>query len=336
MNTTLSQNTQAVLLLTAPLLVGRNGPRDEILTEWEYKKLARSLAEMNHQPADLLDSNGSSLVRECEKLIQDDRLQRLLSRGFLLSQAVERWQSRAIWVVSHADAGYPSLLKSRLRESAPPLLYGCGDTTILGMEGFAVVGSRHVDDTLLEYAERAGQLIAESGYVLISGGARGIDQAAMRGALEADGKTVGIMADSLERAALSREHRDLLMSQKLLLISPYDPSAGFNVGHAMQRNKLIYALSRAALVVNADYETGGTWTGAVEQLEKLKFVPIYVRSDGHLGKGIEALRRKGAIPWPNPRTTEEFLELMSNAAGEQGITGNKQLPLDVFNISNGS
>ncbi len=51
--------------------------------------------------------------------------------------------------------------------------------------------------------------------------------------------------------------------------------------------KLIYALADAALVVSSDYEKGGTWAGAVEQLEKLQFVPVYVRSNGfeQLGSG---------------------------------------------------
>jgi predicted Rossmann fold nucleotide-binding protein DprA/Smf involved in DNA uptake len=74
----------------------------------------------------------------------------------------------------------------------------------------------------------------------------------------------------------------------------------------MQRNKLIYALADAALVVNSDYEKGGTWAGAAEQLEKLHLVPIYVRSDCETGKGLEALRRKGALPWPNPDSAEAF------------------------------
>ena len=46
---------------------------------------------------------------------------------------------------------------------------------------------------------------------------------------------------------------------QLVLASPYDPSAGFNVGNAMQRNKFIYALADAALVVNSDLNRGGTW-----------------------------------------------------------------------------
>ena len=49
----------------------------------------------------------------------------------------------------------------------------------------------------------------------------------------------------------------------------------------MRRNKLIYALADAALVVNADYNKGDTWTGAAEQLDKLKLVPIYARANGY-------------------------------------------------------
>ena len=110
-----------------------------------------------------------------------------------------------------------------------------------------------------------------------------------------------------------------------VLISPYDPAAGFNVGHAMQRNKLIYALADAALVVSSDYGKGGTWTGAVEQLEKLSFVPVYVRSRGETGmQGLEALRQKGALSWPDPATSEELMEALAvraypeNDAPKQG------------------
>ena len=86
------------------------------------------------------------------------------------------------------------------------------------------------------------------------------------------------------------------MDHKLVLISPYDPAAGFNVGHAMQRNKVIYALADAALVVTSDFEKGGTWAGAIEQLEKLHLVPVFVRNGANAGKGNSALLRHGATP----------------------------------------
>ena len=304
MSMSLSPNTKAILLLTAPLMAGRGEPSPDLLMQGEYKRLARFLRDKQRQPADLLAPDAQELLGKCQQLIDGDRLKRLLARGFLLSQAIERWQTRAIWVVSRADAEYPRRLKTRLKDDAPPILYACGDAAILDTGGLAVIGSRHVDDALVGYTEGIGRLTAKARRTLVSGGARGVDQAAMRGALEGGGKVAGVLADSLERAALNREYRNLLMDGQLVLISPYDPSAGFNVGHAMQRNKLIYALADAALVVSSDYEKGGTWAGAVEQLEKLRLVPVYVRSDGETDKGLDALRRKGALPWPNPETPE--------------------------------
>jgi DNA processing protein len=299
-----------------------------LLTGREYQRLLRVLAESDRQPADLLNPDRDELANEWKTIIDADRLKHLLERGFQLAQAVERWHTRAIWVVSLLDEEYPSRLKELLKESAPPVIYGCGDPAILDVGGLAVVGSRNVNTWLIDYTESIGKIAAGANKTLISGGARGIDQAAMRGALEAGGKAVGVLADSLERTALNREHRDLLMDNKLVLISPYDPSAGFNIGHAMQRNKLIYALADAALVVNSDYEKGGTWAGAVEQLEKLHFVPVYVRTDGETGKGLEALRSKGALPWPNPTNSESFVETLRVEIEQlSNSSGSKQLSL---------
>lgn len=306
MTTHLSLNTRAILLLTAPLLAGHGNATEDLLTPGEYKRLARHLREIRHQPAHLIAADADDVLRACADVIDEARLRRLLGRGFLLGQAIERWHARAIWVVSRADAGYPRRLKARLREDAPAVLYGCGDMGLLDEGGLAVVGSRHVDDALVDYSVEAGRLAARAGRPIVSGGARGIDQAAMRGALDAGGQVCGILVDSLEKAAMQRENRNGLLNHQLVLISPYDPNAGFNVGHAMQRNKLIYALADAALVVNADLNKGGTWAGAVEQLDKLRFVPVYVRSTGTLPPALDALRDKGALPWPNPDDTEAF------------------------------
>ncbi|MCK9419862.1 MAG: DNA-processing protein DprA [Nitrospirae bacterium] len=307
----LSSNTQAILLLTAPLIAGRGASEGEPLTPGEYKKLARILRDNQREPSDLLGSDASIVIDLCKQAVDGSRLKRLLGRGFLLTQAYERWQARAIWVISRADAGYPGKLKNRLKDDAPPILYGCGDAALLETGGLAVVGSRNVDSAFVEYTEGIGRLAAVAKRTVISGGARGIDQAAMRGALAAGGCVVGVLSEGLERMALVREHREFLMEGRLVLISPYDPSAGFNVGNAMQRNKLIYAFADAALVVSSDVEKGGTWAGAIEQLKKLRFVPVYVRTKGETSKGLDALRRIGALPWPNPQTSEAFAEAIS-------------------------
>lgn len=306
MTSVLSPNTQAILLLTAPLIAGRGPASSDLLTPGEYKRLARHLREIQRQPADLLLPDAAEVLHACRTVIDEKRLQKLLGRGFLLSQVIERWQARAIWVVSRADAEYPRRLKARLREDAPAVLYGCGDMALLETGGLAVVGSRHVDEALTDYTLAVGRLAALAGRTLVSGGAKGIDQAAMRGALEGGGKVCGVLADSLEKTTMNREHRNLLLAGQLVLVSPYDPSAGFNVGHAMQRNKLIYALADTSLVVSSDLNKGGTWTGAVEQLDKLKFVPVFIRSTGESSAGLDGLRKKGALPWPNPQDVDSF------------------------------
>jgi predicted Rossmann fold nucleotide-binding protein DprA/Smf involved in DNA uptake len=148
----------------------------------------------------------------------------------------------------------------------------------------------------------------------------------MQGALEAGGRVTGVLADRLERSAMNREHRRPLLDGRLVLISPYDPAAGFNVGHAMQRNKLIYALADAALVVNADAGRGGTWAGAVEQLDRLRLVPVYVRSNGEIGEGLRGLHGRGAKEWPNPGVPEQLSALL-DAPALQGARGSQQARL---------
>ena len=169
-----------------------------------------------------------------------------------------------------------------------------------------MVGSRHVDEEAVGFTEQVGRISAEAHRTIVSGGAKGIDRAAMLGALSAGGDAVGVLADSLERAALARDYLEPLRAGRLLLISPYDPAAGFNVGHAMQRNKLIYALAEAALVVTSDFEKGGTWAGAVEQLDRCRFVPVFARTGVNVGRGNPALLQRGAKPWPNPQNAEEL------------------------------
>lgn len=302
----LSANTKAILLLTAPLIAGHGGGSTDLLQPREYRALAGHLRSISKQPADLLSADAEYVLKDCDRIVDRARLERLLGRGFLMGQAVERWAARAIWVVSRADEGYPRKLKARLREESPPVLYGCGAMRSLEAGGLAVVGSRNADDASIEFARQIGCLTATAHRNIVSGGAKGIDRAAMRGALENQGTAVGVLADSLEKSSMSRENRSTLLEGKLVLVSPFDPGAGFNVGHAMRRNKIIYALADAALVVSADLNKGGTWAGATEQLDKLHLVPVYVRSGGDPGGALEALRKKGAIPWPNPADAEGF------------------------------
>jgi predicted Rossmann fold nucleotide-binding protein DprA/Smf involved in DNA uptake len=102
------------------------------------------------------------------------------------------------------------------------------------------------------------------------------------------------LGNSLTRAVVSKKFRDALREGKLVLISPFDPDAGFNVGNAMARNKYIYALSDWALVVNAALNKGGTWAGATENLRN-GWVPLFVYSSSMTSSGNKNLIEKGGI-----------------------------------------
>lgn len=310
----LSLNSQAILLLTAPLVAGRGEPSPELLSLGEFNRLVRLLREKRKEPAELIGSDAEEIINHCALAFGRERLDQLLGRGFQLSQAVDRWNSCSIWITTRDEDNYPSRISDRLKEDAPPVFYGCGNIRLLESGGLAVVGSRQVDEQLISFTEQVGKLAATAKRTIISGGAKGIDRASMHGALQAGGKVIGVMADSLERAVLARDNREPLMDDQLVLISPYDPAAGFNVGHAMQRNKLIYALADAGLVVTSDFETGGTWAGAIEQLERLRYVPVFVGNSSNEGKGNSALLRRGGLPWPNPQDAAEFSDAMAKAA----------------------
>jgi DNA processing protein len=325
MNAPISDNTKAILLLAAPLLAGggqRNGAR--ILTISEYNQLARLLQERNAQPADLLSSSAPALLADLRLRFDTRRLDELLARGFLLSQAVETWNSRAIRVASRADPDYPGRFKVRLGLDAPPVLYGCGDWSLLDSGGLAVVGSRHVDEKLIEFARKTASTCAAAGILVISGGAKGIDRAAMQGSLLAGGRAIGIVADGLGQAVVARDSRDPIREKRLTLISPFDPAAGFNVGNAMQRNKLIYALADVALVVNSDHEKGGTWSGAIEQIERFRACPVFVRSGEDVPIGNKKLIEAGARPWPNPTTAKDLISLLRDAPSTISTISNQE------------
>lgn len=315
MSNQISQNSKAILLLTAPLIAGRNTPSAKVLTLAEYNKLARFLVKCNLQPSDLIATSSSVHIEACATLFDKQRLEALLSRGFLLSQALERWNSRSIWVLSRADAKYPARLKSKLKESAPVIIYGCGSLSNLEAGGLAVVGSRNTSEELLTYSRTIGELAAKAKIVVVSGNARGVDQAAMKGGLDSQGKVVGVVSDSLEKAALSRDHRTAILEKRFTVISPFDPLAGFSVGNAMQRNKLIYALADAALVISSDYGKGGTWSGASEWLKRFSGTSLYVRAGGDVERGLQELKKLGAKLWPNVSASAQLYMLIAEQKG---------------------
>lgn len=274
MNSTLQ--AEAVMLLTVSLGKSESGIAKP-LTPREWGEFAGWLKARDRVPGDLLKEDLSGLLQGWEHpKVTTERLQALLGRGAMLGFALERWQRAGLWVLTRSDPEYPARLKRRLGQAAPAILFGCGNKSQLDATSVAVVGSRHADDADLRFADDIGRRAAACGRLVVSGGAAGVDQAAMLGALDAEGTAIGVVADSLLRSATSAKYRRYLMSGDLALISPFNPEVRFLVGNAMSRNKYIYCMAQDAIVVSSTANNGGTWQGAVENLRR-QWVPLWVK-----------------------------------------------------------
>ena len=296
-NHILSHDTQATLLLCASFGLSRT-IEPKPLSLKEYNNLASWLRDNDLTPRDLLDSTIQNKSKLAIDKLESNRIIALLQRGAMLSLAVEKWTNQGLWILARGDAEYPKRLKQKLKYQAPAILYGVGDKKLLSQGGLAIVGSRNVDDAALEYTQKTVRACAQQEIQVISGGARGVDRASMLDTLEAEGTVIGVMADSLAKAAVTKKYRRGIQEGKLTLISAYDPDAGFSVGNAMGRNKYIYALADYALVINSTANKGGTWAGATEALKKITDVPVFVRIEKNTDEGNVKLIEKGAIPFP--------------------------------------
>lgn len=290
---TLSKDTEIVLLLCGRF-GGESQEPFQPLSAREYGECAKWLNAHGLRPADLLlDVGQEHLPKLHEAKLERKRVDFLLGRGTALALALERWSRGGLWVISRGDAQFPKRLKRHLKHAAPPLLYGAGDQLRLDAGGLAITGSRDASDAALDFTRTIAARCAREGLSVVSGGARGVDAAAMQGVTEAGGVSIGVLANDLLKMSVNRHNRVGLQEGRLVLISPFYPEAGFNAGNAMARNKYIYTLADQALVIESAVGKGGTWEGALETLRH-KWVPLYVRMPGD-GPGNAALVAQGGL-----------------------------------------
>ena len=286
--------TQAILLLTAHLL---KASRAEVkpLTPGEWGRFASWLHAQGKRPEELLESGDpASLLRGWhDRDVSHERVLELLGRSAALGVVLEKWERAGLWVLSRSHADYPAKIKRRLGQDSPAVLIGCGNPRILNSPGIAVVGSRDASEDDLRFTWDFGRRVAEEDHIIVSGGARGVDETAMLGCIEAGGQAAGIVADSLLRAVTSTKYRNALATDQLVLLTPFNPEAGFDVGNAMARNRYVYCCADAAVVVAAGKSKGGTWNGAIEAL-RAEWIPVWVRTTSDSSGGNAALIRKGA------------------------------------------
>jgi DNA protecting protein DprA len=183
---------------------------------------------------------------------------------------------------------------------SPPLLFVRGAACVLHREAIAVVGARRASADAVEWAAARAREASERDYVVVSGGARGVDAAAHRAALRAGVPTVaylGVAADRIYPAS-NRELFARVLRAGGALVSEHPPGAEtFRSGHAT-RNRFIAAHARAVLVAEAGLRSGTLSTVA---FARRAGVPVWVSPDdvGRERAGLNQVLAGGAAGiWP--------------------------------------
>lgn len=280
----LSSNTKAILLLTAPLIIGKNTVISELLTYSEYRALAKRLYELKYQPSDLLGLQSQSVIAKCTDLIKPERLIFLLGRGMLLSQVIEHWCARSIWIVSRADKDYPNYFKQYFGEYAPPIIYGCGNKNILNKKG--IVFANHIyDSTEIEkIAIKAAKQAANDkiSVILVGGGSTARD--IIDSTLEAGGSVCCALVQGLEQEALNRKNRDGLMSGKLAFVSINDPLIKLSKKDLPAHYENMYAFANRSLLIGSSPNNSSP---EVMQIDIQADQKLLRESDINISKAVE-------------------------------------------------
>jgi len=191
------------------------------------------------------------------------------------------------------DEYYPPLLREI--HDPPSLLYVRGNPARLREAQLAVVGSRRASPVGLRLAQTLSGQVARAGLHICSGLALGIDSAAHRGALDAGGKTIAVMATGIDRIYPWR-HRALAaqMEQGGCLVTEFPPGMPPLQHNFPRRNRIISGMSLGVLVVEAALPSGSLITAgtALEQGREVFALPWSMLHEG--GRGCLHLIRDGA------------------------------------------
>lgn len=205
----------------------------------------------------LLEKSGEELARAMGLGEKASRALVELRRGFDAGAVVERLAREGFRAVTYSEEAYPGHLK--LAPDPPPALFVGGD--LGGGATVALVGSRRATRSGLETAAVLGRALAARGVRVVSGLAAGVDAAAHEGAIEAGGRTVGVLGCGID-VVYPRENRELFrrVGEEGALVSEYYLGEAPLAWRFPARNRIIAGLSDAVVVVEAPEKSGALIT----------------------------------------------------------------------------
>jgi DNA processing protein len=188
-------------------------------------------------------------------------------------------------------------------ELAPPDIWYIGNVEILNTTGVGFCGSRNASDYSLQIAADCASQLSEAGITVVSGYAPGVDIASHEAALASGGRTIVVLPEGIDHFRVKRSISPMWDWRRVLVVSQFPRKAVWRADRAMERNKIIVALSQAVIVLEAR-EKGGTLNAgyAALQMHKPLFVALYDEMNG-AREGNQRLLADGAISLVRSRST---------------------------------
>jgi DNA processing protein len=195
-------------------------------------------------------------------------------------------------VVTFLDDDYPSRL--RTIPDPPPLLFVTGRLSRADQH-VAIVGSRRPTPAGRLLTEELARDLAALGFTIVSGLARGVDGAAHRGAIKADGRTIAVLGCGIDRT-YPPEHDELRQDVERhgAVVSELPLGAAPHDYHFPRRNRIISGMSLGVLVTEAALQSGSLITArlAADQGREVFALPGFVKAEN--SRGPNSLIRQGA------------------------------------------
>lgn len=221
------------------------------------------------------------------------------------------------------DEDFPKCLKEI--KDPPVIIYYKGNINCINSENaVAIIGSRNATMHGLKVSERLGELFAKDDYVVISGLARGIDEAAHIGCLKAKGKTIAVLPSGLNNIypASNKKLAEDILKNNGCIISEYQVGTKVFKNYFIERDRLQSALSKAVIVVETTI-TGGTMHTANYALEQNKILACYkpemeFKNNDYLQGNIKLINEKCAMELNHSSDIEKLKECISAKEKELG------------------
>ena len=204
-------------------------------------------------------------------------------------------RSLEINYINYEDDKYPDTLRSI--KNPPQRLYYEGNIDLLDCSSIAVIGSRDITEYGKNIEKQFVKEIALRDIVIVSGMAVGADRIAHEETLNNGGKTIAVMGTGFNHI-YPVENVDIynrILDENGLVITEYSEDTKFKSSNFPSRNRIISGISKAILVVEAEYRSGTSITAKYGWEQGKKVYAIPGRLDNKNGVGVNRLIKDGAI-----------------------------------------